>query len=142
MITWFSVPFVAGKERPRFFKRGRRTGTYTPKKTRVAMVKVATAYKGASIRAHGHVAHAPKGTPVTVAIVTVRPLPKSRPKRILREPDTHKFDADNVAKLILDGLNGVAWDDDMQVCDLRVRKYDRVRGMAERTNVLVMWEDE
>lgn len=31
-----------------------------------------------------------------------------------------KPDADNVVKLVLDGLNGVAWLDDAQVCDLAV----------------------
>lgn len=142
MITQFSVPFVLGKQRPRFFKRGKRTGTFTPEKTRQAMAAIAVAYKGASLRAHGQVVYAPKGTPVTVAIVTVRPLPKSKPKRILREPDTHKPDVDNTAKLVLDALTGVAWDDDIQVCDLHVRKFDRMRDRGERTHVLVMWEDQ
>jgi Holliday junction resolvase RusA-like endonuclease len=35
---------------------------------------------------------------------------------------TAKPDADNIAKLILDALNRVAWDDDSQVVDLRVKK--------------------
>ncbi len=35
---------------------------------------------------------------------------------------TTKPDADNVVKAIFDGLNGVAWRDDVQVVDLRVRK--------------------
>lgn len=141
MIVTFSVPFVRGKKRPRFFKRGKKTGTYTPKETREAMSKIATAYRGASIRRVGHVATAPKGTPVMVAITTIRPLPPSRPKRIFREPDTYKADSDNIAKLILDGLNGVAWADDAQVTDLHVHKYQRTRGSQECTHVLVMWEE-
>jgi Holliday junction resolvase RusA-like endonuclease len=35
---------------------------------------------------------------------------------------TTKPDADNVIKAICDGLNGVAWRDDVQVVDLRLRK--------------------
>jgi len=35
---------------------------------------------------------------------------------------TAKPDADNVVKAIFDGLNGVAWRDDVLVVDLRVRK--------------------
>lgn len=39
-----------------------------------------------------------------------------------------RCDVDNLAKQVLDGLNGVAWDDDSQVCDLHVtRRYDRAR---------------
>jgi Holliday junction resolvase RusA-like endonuclease len=35
---------------------------------------------------------------------------------------TTKPDADNVVKAVFDGLNGVAFRDDVQVVDLRVRK--------------------
>lgn len=35
---------------------------------------------------------------------------------------TAKPDADNIAKLILDALNRVAWEDDAAVVDLRVKK--------------------
>ena len=35
---------------------------------------------------------------------------------------TKKPDADNVAKIILDGLNHIAWDDDTQVVDMMVIK--------------------
>lgn len=141
MIVTFSVPFVLGKQRPRFFKRGRHTGTFTPEQTKDAMRKIANAYRGESIRRNGYVAMAPRDVPVTVAITTIRPLPKSRPKRMFREYDTFTPDADNAAKLVLDGLNGVAWDDDKQITQLHVRKFDRIRDMPERTHVLVMWEE-
>jgi Holliday junction resolvase RusA-like endonuclease len=36
---------------------------------------------------------------------------------------TKKPDADNVAKIILDSLNGIAYKDDTQIVDLRVYKY-------------------
>lgn len=36
---------------------------------------------------------------------------------------TIKPDLDNIAKIILDGLNGVAYDDDKQVVELNLRKY-------------------
>ena len=35
---------------------------------------------------------------------------------------TKKPDADNVAKIILDALNGFAWQDDAQITDLRIIK--------------------
>ena len=37
-------------------------------------------------------------------------------------PDQRRRDADNVAKSVSDGLNGVVWDDDDQVVELVVRK--------------------
>jgi Holliday junction resolvase RusA-like endonuclease len=39
------------------------------------------------------------------------------------ERPTKKPDADNLAKLALDALNGVCWVDDVQVVDLTVRKF-------------------
>lgn len=35
---------------------------------------------------------------------------------------TKKIDCDNLAKAILDSLNGIAYKDDSQVCELSVRK--------------------
>lgn len=85
---------------------------------------------------------APKGTRVTVAIVATRPLPKSRPKYVVYEPDTYKPDADNIAKLVLDGLNGRAWEDDAQVTDLTVSKTGRTRNEYEGMTICVSWEVE
>lgn len=48
-------------------------------------------------------------------------------------------DLDNAAKSILDGLNGVAWDDDRQVSELHV--YVR-SGRPERVEVEVWVLDE
>lgn len=36
---------------------------------------------------------------------------------------TKKPDIDNIAKIIMDALNGVAYDDDKQVCVLEIRKF-------------------
>ena len=44
---------------------------------------------------------------------------------------TIKPDTDNIAKSILDSLNGIAYLDDKQVVDLRVRKqYSEVPGVS------------
>lgn len=46
-----------------------------------------------------------------------------------------KTDADNIAKAVLDGLNGVAFTDDKLVCGLAVEKH-----YAERPRVeVVIW---
>lgn len=127
------VPFVRGKGRPRFVRATGRA--YTPDKTAEAMVAIRAAWEDMTDE------RAPKGTPVSVTIMTTRPLPKSRPKRVVREPDVVKPDADNIAKCALDALNGVAWDDDTQVTRLNVMKFDRFEWAREETTITVSWED-
>lgn len=56
-----------------------------------------------------------------------RALPRSRPKKTVREPDVYKVDADNALKAFLDALNGVAYEDDRFVTSLRVTKHPRTR---------------
>lgn len=127
------VPFVRGKGRPRFVRATGRA--YTPDKTAEAMAAIRAAWTDTTDE------RAPRGTPVSVTIMTTRPLPKSRPKKVKREADTVKPDADNIAKCVLDALNGVAWDDDTQVTRLSVLKLDRFVGAQEQTSICVTWED-
>ena len=132
MTTMFEVPFVKGKERPRFSRSGKHV--YTPSKTAKAEREIRKAF----IAAGG--VKAPKGVEVAVHITTVRPLPKSRPKRIESEPDICRPDVDNISKAVLDALNGVAWEDDAQVTELVIGKCERMRGVTEQTVVWINWE--
>lgn len=75
--------------------------------------------------------------PVSVSIEVSAPLPKKRPKRVVDEPYTVKPDADNVAKQVLDALNGLAYEDDARVTELTVRKVPRTRETQSETRVLV-----
>lgn len=65
---------------------------------------------------------------VELALAFVFPFPKSWPKyrkqeaMTFRVSHTQKPDADNLAKGVMDALNGVAWVDDGQVCGLGVTK--------------------
>ena len=143
----FSVPFVAGKERPRHHGKV----TYTPAATVRAEKAIRDAYERAVADKGGTVADyratrsektkTQDSAPISVSVTiwTQRPLPKSRAKKISTEEDTYKPDADNVTKLVLDALNGVAWVDDAQVTDLNVHKKYRYRGAPERTTVHILW---
>lgn len=64
----------------------------------------------------------PFRVPVAVRIDVYEPLPVSRPKRVTQEPNTFKPDADNIAKLVMDGMNGAVWGDDSQVAEVHVVK--------------------
>ena len=54
-------------------------------------------------------------------------------------PNLVKPDVDNIAKAVLDALNGVAYDDDSQVVELTVKKWDRTSRDTELMGVAV-WE--
>lgn len=134
MQVIFEVEGVRGKQRPRFCKRG---GTYTPRETEEYEQRVADAFRAAA----GRDWDTYKGA-VAVEIATARTLPKSRPKRVETEPDTFKPDADNIAKIVLDGLNGVAYADDAQVTRLTVVKMPRVRRQGDIMEVVVIYDNE
>lgn len=106
---------VVGSARPRVTRHG----TYIPAKTR----RYRETIKGNFIEQGGRVMRGP----LSVRIDVYRKLPKSRPKRMESEPDTFKPDVDNIAKNVLDALNGLAWEDDSQVVSLTVRKWPRRR---------------
>lgn len=131
----FSVRLVAGKQRHRLDRRHARM--YTPSETvraeRAIALACSEAMDAAGILPPAHGPHAP----VILTVDAYRPLPESRPKRTRSEPDTYKPDADNEAKLVMDALNGLAWEDDAQVVDLHVRKHPRARGQSARMDITV-----
>lgn len=113
----FTVPGVPqGKGRPRVT----RNGTFTPKKTRDYEKKVRDCY----IAQGGQMF--PDDTPLFASITAIFPIPSSlsKKRRALFNGKRHckKPDADNVAKAILDSLNGVAYRDDSAVSSLIVGK--------------------
>ena len=134
----FSAPFVKGKARPRF-SNGR---AYTPKGTKDAERQIESAYRRACLDAFGALQTASEGVPVIIDICTTRNvLSGFRRRDGASHADLQKPDADNIAKLVLDALNGVAYEDDSQVDSLMVVKGTRVRGNRPETRVHVHWED-
>lgn len=117
MIQFFRVPGAAvGKDRPRFANGM----VYTPKKTQLYEKAVRAAYmKEHKCGLYG---------PIEATIVAGYAIPKSATKSkrklmldgIMRP--CKKPDADNVAKAVLDALNGMAYEDDSQVIKLEVVK--------------------
>lgn len=100
-----------GKARPRFVKA---TGhTYTPQETKDYEKAVAWAYKTAG----GEMLSGA----VRIVIGAYFKIPKRGVQGLLSP--LKKPDADNIAKIVLDGLNGVAYKDDKQVVCLLVSKF-------------------
>ena len=127
----FEVPFVAGKQRPMWSNKIHRM--YTPKETVAAERAIGYAYRA---RAKGQ--RARMGTEVTVQIRAHKRLPKSARHRPM--PFFVKPDADNIAKLVCDALNGVAYKDDNQVTRIVVEKVERTDA-DDRTEVTVEWDE-
>ena len=117
MIGIEGNPF--GKERPKFYNGH----AVTPEKTKAYEKKVKRLWN----EEVGHTFHGA----VQVGIIAVHKIPKSAPKsarRMMLEGERRpgiKPDIDNIAKAVLDGLNGAAFDDDKQVASLTIDKvYD------------------
>lgn len=110
------------KQRPRFRRAGKAVITYTPKETLEYEAKIRAAYKeqvGETIFSD---------VPLHVYIAAYFDIPKSFSKRkrqyamanIIKPHNT--TDIDNVAKVVLDALNGTAYTDDHYITDLVIRK--------------------
>ena len=116
MRVEFTIPGKpVAKQRPRKGAQGR---FYTPARTMRFEQDVATAYLAA-----GGVKQPDYIGEVSIHITLTRPYPASWPKW-RRNPlaATARPDADNLAKSVADGLNGVAYHDDAQVTYLSVSK--------------------
>lgn len=114
-----------GKQRPKGTSRGGFVRMYTPKKTIVYENLVSDAY----LRKYTIDDMIQKPNGVSAKIIVLKKIPKSYAKKktaailnggvcLISKPDV-----DNVAKSVLDALNGVAYEDDTQVCNLHIEKH-------------------
>jgi Holliday junction resolvase RusA-like endonuclease len=99
------------KERPRFHER---EYTYTPRETQRAEHTVKVVARSAKVK--------PIQGPVSIELRFFRATKR-------------RCDWDNLAKLVCDALNGIAWKDDSQIVDARIVKgHD---AGSPRTEVVV-----
>lgn len=118
----FTVPGKPrGKGRPRFRRAGNFVQTYTPAETASYENLIALEYQAAG----GKLLEGP----VEVYVTAWHPIPKNLSKAKRADMDRGMYiphskpDADNVLKAVLDGLNGVAYKDDTQVCIASICRY-------------------
>ena len=119
------------KQRPRI--SGRRA--YTPKRTKDYEERVLRAFCSSY---SGFYPMFGKDTPVSISINVYQAIPKSwsKKKRAQAEngeivPLSRNGDVDNIAKSILDALNGFAYEDDCQVVRLKITKSYSMEPYAE-----------
>ncbi len=131
MQIWrLNIPIAPqGKGRPRVVRNYGQTQVYTPDATANAEKVIQVEALRAGVR--------PLDGPVAVEIIVRHRAPKSL-NRVQRGKalngdllPTRKPDLDNVAKLVLDSLNGRAWADDAQVTSLKInRLYAEEDGLT------------
>ena len=136
-VVFFVPGTVVPKARPRM---NRKTGAvYTPK---------GTAHFEGIVRSIAAV-HFPEPFtgPVGVEMTFALPRPKRliwKRKRMVPVWHTTRPDLDNLEKTIMDALNGIAWNDDAQVCRKFAEKYivsgDGTVGVHVLVRELEPWE--
>lgn len=110
-----------GKSRPRASVINGHARMYTPKDTVNYENLVRYTYQSdVGVKLEGA---------IEAKIIGYFPIPKSTSKkkaelmRTKQIPYTNKIDTDNLAKIILDSINNIAYDDDKQVYRLEVEKW-------------------
>lgn len=121
--------FVRGepvaKGRPKFTTRGGFVRAITPEKTANYETLVKLSFQEQCPEAVPF----PKDKPLYVSIAAHFRIPKSASRKkaeAMRNhdiPPTKKPDCDNIAKIICDALNGIAYYDDSQIAKLEVSKF-------------------
>lgn len=135
MTATFIIPGEpVAKGRPRVTRTGH---AYTPERTRLYEAHIRDLWKKKS--AH----RASCGLPLRVFVTAYFSVPKSvsKKRRIGMEgaPHTKRPDADNIAKSVLDALNGLAFEDDSNIHDLRVVKCYTLG--EPRVELRLEWEE-
>ncbi len=119
----FTIPGKPfGKQRPRVVSRGGFARAYTPKETvnYENLVKISYNVSVGNTKLEG---------PIEASVTAYFPIAKSVSKKkheLLSQettPALTKPDTDNIAKVVLDPLNNIAYNDDSQVYKLNVEKY-------------------
>lgn len=126
MILKFEVP---GKPQGKARARTGRGFAFTPEKTVLYENHIKASFTG---QCGNHrfttIPNSELKQPISMQIIAVYEIPKSftKGKRLAAEHNiirpTTKPDADNIAKVVCDALNGIAYIDDTQIVDLHIEK--------------------
>lgn len=133
-VVSFTIPGTpVGKGRPRFARRGAFVSTYNPEKT----ASYENLVKIAAQDAMGNYPLFEQAVSVEISLFVKPPTSWSLKKHAkafagITLPTT-KPDIDNVVKGIFDACNNIVWNDDKQVCELRI-----IKRYAEKSYAFVV----
>jgi Holliday junction resolvase RusA-like endonuclease len=129
MNIFFEVP---GKPQGKARARTTKFGTYTPEKTVLYENLIKVCYRQVS----DYLSDKPLHITIEAVYEPVKSASKAQREAMLSGliKPTKKPDIDNIAKVVLDALNGVAYKDDTQVIELDlIKSY----GPFAKLNVIV-----
>lgn len=109
-----------GKQRPRYSSKTRKM--YTPTKTSSFEEKVKWAFKS-KYNIETELSTKPFKAKIIAMFRPPESISKNKKEELLYSEYTKKPDADNIAKIVLDSLNGLAYKDDNQISELLVLKH-------------------
>ena len=139
-----------GQKRPRAVRMGKFIRMYSPQENISYKQNVVEAYlqaiKGTNLTSDGkNTTYGKKPLVIEIQAFFKKPkLTKKQEALDLVEDrfPTKKPDSDNIGKAILDGLNGVAYDDDASVVRLTIDKFYCFDNITEERVVVVIYEKE
>lgn len=108
-----------GKERPRYSAKTHRM--YTPTRTSTFEEKVKVAFLS-KYNIQTELSEKPFRAVINVCYKPSKSLSKKKQQDLLYRECTKRPDCDNIAKAILDALNGLAYKDDKQITYLSIEK--------------------
>lgn len=117
-----------GKERPRYSAKAHRM--YTPTRTSTFEEKVKNAFL-AKYNIQTEPTEKPLEAIIKVQFMPPESLSKNKKNALLFTPYDKKPDCDNLAKAILDSLNGLAYKDDKQITYLSIEKIYGLENKIE-----------
>ncbi len=116
MIKFSVQGKIHGKARPRVTKNG----TYTPQKTKEYERLITYSYYSEYQNKYKPFF---ENMPLKMTITAYFAIPKTLKNKIANNQYvTKKPDADNIAKIVCDALNGIIYKDDNQIAELIIKK--------------------
>lgn len=119
----FTVPGAPkGKQRPRICRINGRNMAYTPRQTVEYEKLIKARYNAVSD------AKFDKNEPLEINVIALFQIPKSASKKSKKMMingqllPAKKPDIDNIAKVVLEALNGICYHDDAQICQICCKK--------------------
>ncbi|MBN2065973.1 MAG: RusA family crossover junction endodeoxyribonuclease [Candidatus Thermoplasmatota archaeon] len=132
MVTFVIKGIPKAKQRPRFAARRGKVIAYTPKTT-------ASFENLVKLKAEKEFLRPLEGT-ISLAIRFYLPRPQRMIWKTRPMPEAccdKRPDIDNLAKAVIDGLNGIAFRDDAQIADLHVTKKYHAGDGEPKTVIIV-----
>ena len=145
IISFYIEGEVMGMPRPRSTIINNHIRVYETSKSKKHKEQISMAYRIAAGSLHPSLPQLKEGTGYKVRIIICKLPPKSFSKKKTEAAlagkiqPTVKPDVDNVAKTILDALNGVAWRDDSEITSLIIMK---TYAKASCAKVSIEWEEK